>query len=217
MIGLLITAALIVAAIVRTVRAGDPGSRLVAAMAWVAPVMVVVGAVMLGTHAARYLQPFAFAPVLALVAAPHALRVGDRVRRPAAVMVGVLLLVAGGLSIPRLADAATRPDADLTCVTDWVDASGRTGAGQFWTVRLPKLHLADPSQLVQVDHQLNAYAWLVDRTDFAVGEVSFLVEDSQTVPWDPPQAVLPESVVDCGRYSILDLGTETLPLGPQRS
>ena len=139
-IGLLITAALIVAAIVRTVRAGDPGSRLVAAMAWVAPVMVVVGAVMLGTHAARYLQPFAFAPVLALVAAPHALRVGDRVRRPAAVMVGVLLLVAGGLSIPRLADAATRPDADLPCVTDWVDASGRTGAGQFWTVRLPKLH-----------------------------------------------------------------------------
>ena len=216
-IGLLIAAALIVAAVVRTVRAGDPGSRLVAAMAWVAPVMVVVGAVMLGTHAARYLQPFAFAPVLALVAAPHALRVGDRVRRPAAVMVGVLLLVAGGLSIPRLADAATRPDADLTCVTDWVDASGRTGAGQFWTVRLPKLHLADPSQLVQVDHQLNAYAWLVDRTDFAVGEVSFLVEDSQTVPWDPPQAVLPESVVDCGRYSILDLGTETLPLGPQRS
>lgn len=216
-IGLLIAAALIVAAVVRTVRAGDPGSRLVAAMAWVAPVMVVVGAVMLGTHAARYLQPFAFAPVLALVAAPHALRVGDRVRRPAAVMVGVLLLVAGGLSIPRLADAATRPDADLTCVTDWVDASGRTGAGQFWTVRLPKLHLADPSQLVQVDHQLNAYAWLVDRTDFAVGEVSFLVEDSQTVPWDPPRAVLPERVVDCGRYSILDLGTETLPLGPQRS
>lgn len=216
-IGLLIAAALIVAAVVRTVRAGDPGSRLVAAMAWVAPVMVVVGAVMLGTHAARYLQPFAFAPVLAPVAAPHALRVGDRVRRPAAAMVGVLLLVAGGLSIPRLADAATRPDADLTCVTDWVDASGRTGAGQFWTVRLPKLHLADPSQLVQVDHQLNAYAWLVDRTDFAVGEVSFLVEDSQTVPWDPPQAVLPERVVDCGRYSILDLGTETLPLGPQRS
>lgn len=216
-IGLLIAAALIVAAVVRTVRAGDPGSRLVAAMAWVAPVMVVVGAVMLGTHAARYLQPFAFAPVLALVAAPHALRVGDRVRRPAAVMIGVLLLVAGGLSIPRLADAATRPDADLACVTDWVDASGRTGAGQFWTVRLPKLHLADPSQLVQVDHQLNAYAWLVDRTDFAVGEVSFLVEDSQTVPWDPPQAVLPERVVDCGRYSILDLGTETLPLGPQRS
>lgn len=70
---------------------------------------------------------------------------------------------------------------------------------------------------MQVDHQLNAYAWLVNRTDFAVGEVSFLVEDSQTVPWDLPEAVLSERVVDCGRYSILDLGTEALPLGPQRS
>lgn len=216
-IGLLITAALIVVAIVRTVRPHDPGSRLVAAIAWLAPVVVVVGAIALGTHAARYLQPVAFAPVLALVAAPHALRVGEAMRRTAAVTTGVVLLVVGGFSIPRLADAAARHDADLTCLTDWVDASGRIGAGQFWTVRLPKLHLADPSRLVQVDHQLNAYAWLVNRTDFAVGEVSFLVEDSQTVPWDLPQPVPPDEVVDCGRYSILDFGAETLPLGPQRS
>ncbi|MFJ4998800.1 hypothetical protein ACIP5T_11640 [Microbacterium sp. NPDC088619] len=216
-LGILITAALLVVAVVRTVRPRHPGSRLVAAMAWVSPVMVVVGAIALGTHAARYLQPFAFAPVLALVSHPQALRVGERVRRAAAGLTAVLLLVIGGVSIPRLADAATRPDADLACVADWVDASGRTGAGQFWTVRLPKLHLSDSSRLVQVDHQLNAYAWLVNRTDFTVGEVSFLVEDSQTVPWDLPQDVLPARVVDCGRYSILDLGTETLPLGPQRS
>lgn len=216
-IGMMITTALLVMAIVRTVRPREPGSRLVAVMAWLAPVVVVVGAVALGTHAARYLQPAAFAPVLALVAAPHTLRVSERVRRTAAVMAGVALLIIGGLSIPRLADAATRPDADLACVTDWVDASGRTGAGQFWTVRLPKLHLADPSRLVQVDHQLNAYAWLVNRTDFAVGEVSFLIEDSQTVPWELQEAVRPEEVVDCGRYSILDFGAETLPLGPLRS
>lgn len=215
-IGLLIAAALLAVAVARTVRPRRPGSRLVAAMAWVAPVVVVVGAIALGTHAARYLQPVAFAPVLALVAAPHALRASERVRRTAAVTAGVVLLIIGGLSIPRLADAAARPDADLTCVTDWVDASGRTGAGQFWTVRLPKLHLSDPSRLLQVDHQLNAYAWLVNRADFAVGEVSFLVEDAQTVPWDLPEALLPETIVDCGRYSILDFGAETLPLGPQR-
>lgn len=216
-IGLLITAALLAVAVVRTVRPRQPGSRLVAAMAWVAPVVVVIGAIALGTHAARYLQPVAFAPVLALVAAPHALRVSERARRALAVMAGVVLLIIGGLSIPRLADAAAQPDADLTCVTDWVDASGRTGAGQFWTVRLPKLHLSDPSRLVQVDHQLNAYAWLVNRADFALGEVSFLVEDAQTVPWDLSEALLPETIVDCGRYSILDFGAETLPLGPQRS
>ena len=217
LIGLLVTVALIVFAVVRTAQQGDPGTRLVAAMAWAAPIVVVVGAIALGTHAARYLQPLVFAPVLVLVASPRAIRLPARLRRSTAAIVGVVLLVVGGLSIPRLADAAARPDPDLACVTDWVDASGRTGAGQFWTVRLPALHVADPSRLVQVDHQLNGYAWLVNRTDFAVGEVSFLVEDSQTVPWDLPQAVQPERVVECGRYSILDFGSQTLPLGPQRS
>lgn len=216
-IGVLITVALVALAVVLALRVDDPGARLVATVACTAPVVVAIGAIALGTHAARYLQPVVFLSVLALVAAPRVLHLGEHARRRTAVVVAALLLVVGGLGIPRLADAATRPDADLTCVTDWVDASDRTGAGQFWTVRLPKLHLADPSRLVQVDHQLNGYAWLVNRTDFDVGEVSFLIEDSQTVPWDLGNAAVPNEVVDCGRYSILDFGTETLPLGPQRS
>lgn len=219
--GVLITIGLIAVAVARTVRATEGGARLVAAVGWVAPVVVVLGAVALGTHAARYLQPVAFAPILALVAAPRVVRlpalVPARAARSATAVIGVLLIVGGGLSIPRLANAAQRPDADVACVTDWVEASGRTGAGQFWTVRLPKLHLDDPSQLVQVDHRLNGYAWLVNRTDFAVGEVSFLVEDSQTVPWDIPQPFSPRRVVDCGRYSIIDLDAATLPLGPAHS
>ena len=137
--------------------------------------------------------------------------------RVAVAVATVLLLVVGALGVPRLAAAAEAPAPDLRCVTDWVDASGRTGAGQFWTVRLPKLHVADPSQLVQVDHQLNGYAWLVNRRDFDVGEVSFLVEDAQTVQWQLPSAAIPEDVVDCGRYRILDFGDTMLPLGPQRS
>ncbi|MGJ0390112.1 hypothetical protein [Microbacterium sp. CGR1] len=216
-LALLITLALIALAVVRTVRAGDAGSRLVATLAWAMPLVVVAGAIALGTHAARYLQPVAFAPVLALVASPRVLRLPVGVRRPAAAIIGVLLLIGGGLSIPRLADAAQASDADLACVTTWVDESGRTGAGQFWTVRLPKLHLDDPSRLVQVDHQLNGYAWLVNRADFDVGKVSFLVEDSQTVPWDLPEPITPDDVVDCGRYSILDFGDATLPLGPAHS
>jgi len=209
--------ALLALAVWRTVRAHDPGSRLVAAAAWSIPVMVMIGAVVLGTHAARYLQPAAFAPVLALVALPRTLSIPARLRRQASVVGAVLLLIVGGLSIPRLASASQEPDADLTCVTDWVDASDRTGAGQFWTLRLPKLHLDDPARLVQVDHQLNGYAWLVNRTDFAVGEVSFLLEDSQTVEWDLPIQAIPDEIVDCGRYRILDFGETELPLGPQRS
>lgn len=209
--------ALLALAVWRTVRAHDAGSRLVAAAAWSIPLMVVIGAVVLGTHAARYLQPAAFAPVLALVALPRTVSIPARLRRQASVVGAVLLLVVGGLSIPRLASASQEPDADLTCVTDWVDASDRTGAGPFWTVRLPKLHLDDPARLVQVDHQLNGYAWLVNRSDFAAGEVSFLLEDSQTVEWDLPIQAIPDEIVDCGRYRILDFGETELPLGPQRS
>jgi hypothetical protein len=214
-VGCLIVLALLALAVVRSVRVREDGARLVAVMAWLAPVLVGIGAIALGTHAARYLQPLAFAPVLALVAAPHAWRMP--IRSVVAGAAAVLLVVAGALSIPRLATAAGAEDPDLVCVTDWVNVSGRTGGGQFWTVRLPKLHLDDPARLVQVDHELNGYAWLVNRHDFDVGEVSFLVEDAQTVPWSLLVPAVPDEVVDCGRYRILDFGDTLLPLGPQRS
>ncbi|MBT2484121.1 MULTISPECIES: hypothetical protein [unclassified Microbacterium] len=216
-LGVLLSLALLAWAVVRTVRAEHSGSRLVASIAWVMPAVVVIGAIALGTHAARYLQPAAFAPVLALVACPRAVPLPRRVARASVGVLAALAVIGTALSVPRVAGAATAADQDLTCVTNWVDASGRTGAGQFWTVRLPKLHLDDPARLVQVDHQLRGYAWLVNRHDFAVGEVSFLVEDAQTVPWQLPRPAVPEEIVDCGRYRILDFGAVTLPIGPQRS
>lgn len=216
-LGCTLSIALLVIAVWRSVRAQNPATRLVATAAWVIPLLVAVGAIALGTHAARYLQPLAFAPVLALVAAPGALTIPPRIARQLAA-VGAAVLVAGGaISIPRLVAAAHAPDADLACVTDWVEASGRTGAGQFWTVRLPKLHLDDPGQLVQVDHQLRGYAWLVNRADFEVAEVSFLVEDATSVKWQLPVSAVPDEVIGCGRYQILDFGEAKLPLGPQRS
>lgn len=212
-IGTLLTVGLIGLAAVRTARADSAGERLVATAAWAVPLLVVIGAIALGTHAARYLQPVAFAPVLALLAAPRAVRMP----RLVGVVAALLIAVAGALSIPRLVAAAQQPDADLDCVTEWVDASGRTGAGQFWTVRLPKARLDDPARLVQVDHRLNGYAWLVNRTDFEVGEVSFLIEDAQTVPWELPVPAIPRDVVQCGRYTILDFAPTPLPLLPPHS
>lgn len=216
-LGSAIAIGLLIFAIWRSTRQDAPGARIVALSAWLVPVIVVVGAVALGTHAARYLQPVAFAPVLALVAMPVSVRVPRRVARSVIAVVAVVLTATAGVSIPRMQAAATRPDADLTCVTDWVNAADRTGAGQFWTVRLPKLHLDDPSRLVQVDHQLRSYAWLVNRADFAVGEVTFLIEDAQTVQWQLPVSAVPEDIVSCGRYRIVDFGDTALPLGPQRS
>lgn len=196
------------------------GAALVAACGWVLPVIVVLGAVALGTHAARYLQPIAFAPVLGLVVLPALLPVRvPRVGVAAAAALGVgALVLAGALGIPRIAAAASAPDADLDCVVHWTDASARTGAGQFWTVRLPKAHLADPRRLVQVDHELRGYAWLVNRDDFAVGEVSFLVLDAQSAPFALPDGVTLDDaeLIRCGRYTIADFD-RPLPLGPQRS
>lgn len=218
-IGCTIVIGLIAASVVRSLRVSSPGERLLAVAGWLVPLLVVVGAVALGTHAARYLQPVVFAPLLALVAAPRGVRIPGRARllRVAAASGGVLLLVAGVLGIPRLAASAQARDDDLMCVTDWVEASGRTGAGQFWTVRLPKAHIDDASRLVQVDHRLDGYAWLVNRADLDVEDVSFLIEDAQSSPWELPVAAEPDAVIDCGRYRILDFASTPLPIGPAHS
>ncbi|MCP2638374.1 hypothetical protein K0817_017620 [Microbacterium sp. HD4P20] len=221
-----------VAATAVLARRGDLGAAVVTAYGWVLPLLVVVGAIALGTNAARYLQPAAFAPLLGLIVVPGLLSARTRVAastnpsRRSAVAVGfagagavVLLILAGAVGVPRIVTAVTAPDADLDCVVEWVERSGRTGAGQFWTVRLPKAHLADPRALVQVDHQLRGYAWLVNRDDFAVGEVSFLVLDAQSPAFDLPEGASVDDArhVSCGRYTIADFGDEALPLGPQRS
>lgn len=200
------------------------GAAVVAAFGWLAPLLVIVGAIVLGTVAARYLQPVAFAPILGLVVLPELLPRGRRLARgttpvlaSAAAAVFVLASVVG---IPRVVATAVAPDDDLACVVQWTDASGRTGAGQFWTIRLPKAHLADPRALVQVDHELRGYAWLVNRDDFAVGEVTFLVIDAQSVEFALPGGASmtdASAVVECGRYTIVDFGDRPLPLGPQRS
>lgn len=214
---LVLTALLLAAGVVLTVRVTERGPRLVAMYSWVAPLLVLIGAVALGTHAARYLQPLAFAAALSLVVSPERVRIA--VPRLAPVVAAGLLVVAAVAGIPRIAHAVSRPDADLDCVTSWVDASHRTGAGQFWTIRLPKAHVADPRSLVQVDHRLHGYAWLVNRDDFAIGEVTFLVVDDQSYAFDLPDGITiaDARVVSCGRYSILDFGDLTVPLGPQRS
>lgn len=218
-VALFVGLALLALGVIRSIRADDPASRMVALASWAFPVAVVIGAIALGTHASRYLEPIAFLPVLSLVASPRALRLPTRARRAVVAVAAVIVLVLGAVSAPRLAIAATEAsdDADLACVTDWIDASGRNGAGQFWTARLPKLHLGDPSQLVQVDHRLNGYAWLVNREDFRVGEVTFLVEDSQSVPWELPASAVPDDSVGCGRWTILDFASTPLPLGPAHS
>lgn len=211
-----------IVATVLLARRREVGASVVAACGWVMPLLVVVGAIALGTHAARYLQPVAFGPVLGLAVLPALLPARAVVRWGGLAAVGaaaLALAMAAAFGIPRTAHAANAPDPDLACVVNWVDESGRTGGGQFWTVRLPKTHLADPARLVQVDHRLRGYAWLVNRADFERGEVSFLVTDAQSPAFDLPGGaeMTDAGTVACGRYTIHDFGEAALPLGPLRS
>ncbi|MDQ1513353.1 MAG: hypothetical protein QOC59_1195, partial [Microbacteriaceae bacterium] len=177
---LLAAAALGVGAAALTVRwwrAGRVSAALVAAFAWLAPVAALLGTVALGAPASRYLQPAYFAPILLLAliplpSPPLVLR-APWVRRGAAAALAVAALV----SAVAIGVVAARPDPSISCVTAWVTASGRTGAGLFQTIRGPKAALPDPRRLIQVSEDLRAQPWLTDRADYDVRGVSFLVTD----------------------------------------
>lgn len=186
------------------------GERLVLAFTWVAPVSTTVGMVLLGTHAARYLQTWAFAPVLCVLLLPALPRLRPVVVRIAAV-VGAAALVAAALAGTNLV-VTSRTDRSLTCATDWVNAQDRTGAGLFWSIRAIKANIDHPERLVQVDQALFPYSWLVNRTDYRAFDVRFVITDSQSAPFALPQAPgrPAPTVIDCGRWTITDYGDVSL-------
>lgn len=220
-VAVLVWGILLVLAMVLTIVAARRGEWMLAQLAtvaWAVPVMTVVGAIALGTHAARYLQPAVFLPPLALAVLVALLGPAPRLVLPA---VAAGLSVIAAVCLPPLVQSASRqhPNADVACVTDWVEQSGRVGAGQFWAVRAPKAYAADPAQLVQVDLQLNAYAWLVNREDFAVGEVSFLLNGPESFPFELPAELSTATMetVRCGVYTITDFRRPIVTLGPPHS
>ncbi len=218
-----------------------PGAGFLVAVAWIAPVACTVGVILLGNDTPRYLQPWVFAPVLVLAClaewAPLGIRarldsssiasnVGSNTaadaepgRRRGSVLAlavaSVVILVLGCIGVVRLATASTTASAtSLSCVVDWVDATDRHGAGQFWTIRAPKAYAADPAQLLQVTYELHPYAWLVNRTDFEATSVSFLITDAQSIPFVLPSGVslADAATIDCGRYTIHDFGPTDIPV-----
>lgn len=211
---LAVVLALFAASVVVAVRSWRRRDGVVAAvcvLAVVAPIAATALVVVAGTDADRYLQPWVFLPVVVLAVAPPVLSVP---RALSASLAGVLAIAAVA-AVPVTVAAAGRPDADLACVTRWVEASGRTGAGQFWTVRAPKLALTDPSHLVQVDNTMRPYDWLVNRAERR-GPVTFLIQDAATVPF-AGVPTFDATPVRCGRYTILDFGSRVLPLGDPRN
>lgn len=204
---------------VRFLRRGMTAPAFVTGSAVLVPVVVVIGMVALGTDGIRYLQPVAFMPPLALVTIPALRRRRERARSSEnrwwqAGAAGMAAVVALGWSLPRAVSEARTTDVDLACVVQWVDSAGRVGAGQFWTVRAPQAYAKDPASLIQVDHQFTVYEWLTNRADSASPDVTFVVTDAMSAPFQYPDGVSESdaSTVTCGRYTIHDFGDLRIPI-----
>lgn len=202
----------------------DVKAAVVSGMGWAAPVLVIVGGIALGAFGTRYLQPMFFAPVCTLVFTPRLFgdgatfvrRLPRRTLQALLVATLVVCLAFSAIATGALTSSASAVDPDILCVDEWVSASHRTGAGQFWTIRGPKAYLAEPNQLLQIDDPFRAFPWLTDRADYATQKVSFVLSDTAyPLPVLPAGAsTAPHHTVSCGRYTITDLGAAILPINP---
>jgi len=195
---------------------GLTGAAVVGLVGVVSPLATLVGAAAMGTEADRYLQPWVFLPVLAIVVADDFLwpPPWQRDIRFGTVTAGLFLMGTAALALPPTVRAATSSDPDLQCVVNWIDNSRAVGAGQFWSVRAAKAYVADPRSLVQVDYQLHPYDWLVNREDHT-GTVSFLLQDAHTQNFELPHSISAGHIrhLECGRYTILDLPPSSVSRG----
>lgn len=186
-------------------RRNAPG-MVIAAFGMVAPMLVVVGSVAMGTQASRYLAPVFFAPTLGLLLAFRLPR--RRVGRQRIILVAagaVIAISVASASAHRLVQRASTLNADVQCVVEWVDSTDGIGGGQFWTIRGPKAYLREPDRLVQLDHTLSPYRWLVNQADFEARAVSFVLTGPSDSALAPIEA---HTTHNCGAYAI-HLGVRT--------
>lgn len=216
-VALLVLAA---ALLVRGIRRRDLPLAVLAGIGCASPVVTTIFAILLGTHAFRYLQPMYVAPLLPLVLVarllpPLRLRksLGGRAAGGAVGVVAAVAVLVGGVRAAGLATATARPDTSIQCLNDWVTASGRTGAGRFLTIRGPKAYLERPKQLIQVDSRFRQYDWLVNRSDYDERFVSFVVSDASVGAPRLPSIAATPVMIRCGRYTITDFGKPVLRIG----
>ncbi|UCR87920.1 hypothetical protein [Mycetocola spongiae] len=191
----------------RALREGWGAGAFLLTLGWLAPPALLLGFILLGTHAARYLAPLWFFPLLAVVLAPALL---GRVRLPPrprllGAAAGILVLLAAGFSLPALVERVRTPHPDIGCVLDWAGAHGGTGAGEFWTVRAAKAYAEDPADFIQVGATWLPRPWLVNRSDYDGVEVSFLITPAWAAAPDIA-GVHATRAAECGAYALWDLG-----------
>jgi hypothetical protein len=191
------------------------------AFASVTSIVVIVGAVVLGQNATRYLLPAAFLPVLTLPAVIVMFR-WDRllvVRRRAVAIGAAVLLAIGVIVAPASAIGAVQTVryTSADCLDRWLDGRDLVGAGEYWATR--SMNVYDPqAHILQIVPTATSYIWLVDLDQYRVDAVSYVVVDDPAADagWGASLTGAfgaPAQVVRCSGYQIYDyVGTAGEPL-----
>lgn len=198
---------------VRGMRRADSAELTFAALVGpVIIVVIVVGTILTGAGAARYLQPLLFAPLIAVVvwvaqraqpgdAGPQAGQAitpeGDqpedtgpgrgpgRAVRVGAGVATAALLVGGTVALVDLGRFAADTRYTATdCLMEWLDGRDITGAGNFWLVRPMLAFGPDTLQLVQMEDAVTPTVWMTNRYDFEQDrKISFILVEQRS--WYP--------------------------------
>ncbi len=191
-------------------RSGNAGTATALVASALAPPLIICCFVVAGADAWRYLQAIVLWPVISLVVA-HSYRLPrtEHLQLRTIVVGATATLALLTIGITATVTALNTPDKDLQCAVEWIDRSGETGAGQFWSIRGPQAYVEEPASLTQIDHQFDRYDWLVNR-GIEVSVVSFLVTSDRDAPYVPSVS---GKLIDCGRYQIIDLKPRIRSIG----
>lgn len=177
--------------------------------------VTLVGTVLVGSTATRYLGPVFVFPLLILVHPLLWRRVAAvvRVRWPvravgagAAIAVAVAaVMVAAPAAASLRAVTASPGSPGLSCLENWIGDRSLTGEGSYWAVRALDLYGTRRVDVLQVDSTLGARAWMTDLASFDDRIPSYFIVDA---PARRTQALTelgtPDRIVDCGVFQIYD-------------
>jgi hypothetical protein len=192
-------------------------------------VCCLAGTIATGSLVTRYLIPatvvtsaMALTVSAAIILSPGAAR--RAVRGPASVAAAALLVasaVVAPVAVPPVVRGyqAEQHVQGLACLSRWVDGRDVTGAGSFWVTRPLNLYGGSDIDLIQVNFDFSAQAWMMNLAAFIHKDVSyFLVSDE--APWRKlvtKHLGAPASVVSCPGFQIWDYagtpGETTLTAG----
>ncbi len=175
--------------------------------------VTVVGSVLVGSTATRYLGPVFVFPLLVLLAPAlwrRSAKRAHRVMRITATVAGAAVLLASAMvATPAIATLTTitaqSASPGLSCLQRWIGDRNIVGEGSYWASRALDVYGTGRVDVLQVDSTLGARAWMTNLASFRDRAPSYFIVDA------PSRRALairllgtPSAVIDCGPFQVYD-------------